>query len=91
MKNRSFLVITICCAVLGAYCTTKPQTASAEPASMFRPIIREIQNQLPRGWVMRLPSRVNISDNPLYPEVVALREEFAVFLNSQPNCLRESL
>lgn len=87
MKNRSLLGVILTCAVLGAYCTTKPQTTSAEPTPMFIPILREIQTQLPKGWVMRLPSRVNISDNRLYPEVAtAIREEFAVFLNSQPNC-----
>ena len=86
MEYRSLLGITLVCTVLGVCCLTKAQTANAEPASMFRAIIREIQTQLPRGWVMRLPSSVNISDNPLYPEVVTLREEFAVFLNSQPNC-----
>lgn len=87
MKKRSLLGVILTCAVLGAYCTTKPQTASAEPAPMFRPIIREIQNQLPRGWVMRLPSSVNISDNPLYAKVVTTSSaHFAIFLNSQPNC-----
>ncbi len=87
MKYRSLLGITLVCTVLGVCCLTKAQTANAEPASMFRPILREIQTQLPRGWVMRLPSRVNISENRLYPEVAAtIREEFAVFLNSRPNC-----
>jgi len=73
--------------VLGVYCLTKPQSVSAEPASIFRPFIRDIQTQLPRGWVMRLPSAVNLSDNLLYSQVVTtIPGEFAVFLNSQPNC-----
>jgi hypothetical protein len=85
MKCRSLLGITLVCTMLGV-CRLKPQTANAEPASMFRPIIRDIQTHLPKGWIIRLPSAVNLSDNPLYSEVVALREEFAVFLNSQSNC-----
>jgi hypothetical protein len=73
--------------VLGVCCLTKAQTANAEPASMFRPILREIQTQLLRGWVMRLPSSVNISDNPLYLQLVTtIPGALAVFLNSQPNC-----
>jgi hypothetical protein len=36
---------------------------------------------------MRLPSSVNISDNPLYPQLVTtIPGSLAVFLNSQPNC-----
>ena len=73
--------------MLGVCCLTKAQTANAEPASMFRPILREIQTQLLRGWVMRLPSSVNISDNPLYLQLVTtIPGALAVFLNSQPNC-----
>lgn len=56
MKCRSLLGITLVCTVLGVCCLTKPQTANAEPASMFRPILRDIQTQLPRGMVMRLPA-----------------------------------
>jgi len=87
MKCRSRFGIMLSCTVLGVYCLTKPQTANAEPAPIFRPILRDIQNQLPRGWVMRLPSIVNISDTQLYPQVITrIPGEFAVFLNSQPNC-----
>jgi hypothetical protein len=56
MKGRSLLGITLSCTVLIAYCLTKAQTATAEPASIFRPLIRDIQTQLPRGMVMRLPA-----------------------------------
>jgi len=87
MKGRSLLGIMLACTMLGAYCLTKPQTANAEPAPMFRPILRDIQTQIPRGWLMRLPSAVNLSDNPLYAKVVTTSSEnFAIFLNSQPDC-----
>lgn len=86
MKGRSLLGITLVCTMLGV-CRLKPQTANAEPASMFRPIIRDIQTQLPKGWVIRLPSAVNLSDNPLYVKVVTTgSENFAIFLNSRPDC-----
>jgi hypothetical protein len=91
MKKQSILGILLSCAVLGACYLTKPQTVNAAPASIFTPIIRDIQNQIPRGWVMRLPSSVNISNTKLYPQVMTYSpREFAVFLNSQPNCMTRS-
>lgn len=87
MKGRSLLGSTIVCTMLGVCCLTKTKTANAEPAPMFRPILRDIQTQIPRGWLMRLPSAVNLSDNPLYAKVVTTSSEnFAIFLNSQPDC-----
>lgn len=91
MKKQSILGIMLSCAVLGACYLTKPQTVNAAPASMFTPILRDIKNQIPRGLVMRLPSNVNISNIKLYPEVIAdSPREFAVRLNSQPNCMTRS-
>ncbi|MEG4286327.1 hypothetical protein QUB68_24665 [Microcoleus sp. A006_D1] len=87
MKKQSILGIMLSCAVLGACYLTKPQTVNAAPASIFTPILRDIKNQIPRGWVMRLPSSVNISNTKLYPQVITdIPGEFAVWLNSQPNC-----
>ncbi|MCC3505569.1 MULTISPECIES: hypothetical protein [unclassified Microcoleus] len=87
MKKQSILGILLSCAVLGACYLTKPQTVNAAPASIFTPIIRDIKNQIPRGWLMRLPSSVNISNTKLYPQVITtIPGEFALFLNSEPNC-----
>jgi hypothetical protein len=91
MKKQSILGIMLSCAVLGACYLTKPQTVNAAPASIFTPIIRDIKNQIPRGWVMRLPSSVNISNTKLYPQVITtIPGEFAVWLNSRPNCIDRS-
>lgn len=91
MKKQSILGILLSCAVLGACYLTKPQTVNAAPASIFTPIIRDVKNQIPRGWVMRLPSRVNLSNIKLYPQVITtIPGEFAVWLNSQPNCIGRS-
>ena len=88
MKKQSILGIMLSCAVLGACYLTKPQTVNAAPASIFTPIIRDIKNQIPRGWVMRLPSSVNISNTKLYPQLITtIPGEFALFLNEQPNCI----
>jgi len=91
MKKQSILVILLSCAVLGACYLTKPQTVNAAPASIFTPIIRDVKNQIPRGWVMRLPSSVNLSNIKLYPQVITtIPGEFAVWLNSRPNCMDRS-
>jgi hypothetical protein len=91
MKKQSILGILLSCAVLGACYLTKPQTVNAAPASIFTPIIRDIKNQIPRGWVMRLPSSVNLSNTKLYPQVITnSSREFAVWLNSWPNCMDRS-
>ena len=91
MKKQSILGILLSCAVLGAGYLTKPQTASAAPASIFTPIIRDVKNKIPRGWVMRLPSRVNLSNIKLYPQVITtIPRQFAVWLNSRPNCMDRS-
>lgn len=91
MKKRSILGITLSCAVLGVCYFTKPHIVNAAPASIFTPIIRDIKNQVPRGWVMRLPSSVNLSNTKLYPQVITdIPGEFAVWLNSRPNCMDRS-
>ena len=91
MKKQSILGIMLSCAVLGACYLTKPQTVNAAPASIFTPIIRDVKNQIPRGWVMRLPSSVNLSNIKLYPQVITtIPGEFAVWLNSRPNCMDRS-
>lgn len=91
MKKPSILGILLSCAVLGACYLTKPQTVNAAPASIFTPIIRDVKNQIPRGWVMRLPSSVNLSNTKLYPQVItSIPGEFAVWLNSRPNCMDRS-
>jgi hypothetical protein len=86
MKGRLLAELIMSLTTLGCGLLTSPLSVTAEPADMFKPILREIQNQLPHGWVMRLPSVVNISDNQLYPEVKFMGKELFVRLNSLPNC-----
>ena len=40
--------------------STQTQVAQAEPASVFKPILADIQSKLPQGWVMRLPSKLEM-------------------------------
>jgi hypothetical protein len=56
MKRRSLFSLIVSLAILGVGLLTRNQPAIAEPASIFRPFIRDIQTQLPKGMVMRLPA-----------------------------------
>jgi hypothetical protein len=84
------------CTVLVVYCLAKPQTANAEPASIFRPFIRDIQTQLPRGMVMRLPASIPYhslpasSNNTLYPYLYSKNGELGITLYYSPGCRANS-
>jgi hypothetical protein len=56
MKGRLLFSLIVSLAILGVGVLTRNQPANAEPASIFRPLLRDIQRQLPRGMVMRLPA-----------------------------------
>jgi len=66
--------------------------AKAAPDPVFKSILQDIRNQLPRGMVMRLPSVLKLY-NPqgerlvVYPDVEQRnRDSLNVILYSQPNC-----
>lgn len=59
--QKWIIVFLVSLSLLGTSLLSKPQSANAAPARIFRPILREIQNQLPRGMRMRLP---NFFPNP---------------------------
>lgn len=56
MKGRLLFSLIVSLAILGVGVLTRNQPANAEPAPIFRPLLRDIQTQLPRGMVMRLPA-----------------------------------
>jgi hypothetical protein len=90
MKKQKikFLATVTSLLLLSTVSLAKNVSVNAEPAPIFTPILRDIQNQLPKGMVMRLPSRVNIRNLPLYAQVVTSNPgRFAVLLNTQPNCI----
>ena len=90
MKKQKikFLATVTSLALLSTASLAKYVSVNAEPAPIFTPSLREIQNQLPKGMVMRLPSRVNIRNIPIYPQVVTSNPgRFAISLNTQPNCM----
>lgn len=47
MKGRSLFGLMVSLGILGAGVLAKPQSTIAEPAAIFKPILRDIPNQLP--------------------------------------------
>ncbi len=86
MNKRLLLSFGISFAILGFGSFTKLQFANAAPAPIFQPIIRDIQNQLPRGMIMRLPALLPPSNISLYPSIDSGDGYFTVVLGSQPGC-----
>ena len=67
------------------------QSTIAAPDPIFNPALAEIKQKMPKGWEVRLPSRVGFSDRRnLYPNSVFFTEssqEFFVVLYGIPNCV----
>jgi hypothetical protein len=78
--------------VLGISLVTQTQLAIAEPAPVFKPILKNIQNRLPRGTVMRLPASLERIDwegkrVQLYPLSPSAEDGGLVIrLTNQPGC-----
>ncbi len=85
MKRHLLLLIIVSLTVLG-----RSSLTAAEPAPIFRPVVRDIQNQLEPGMVMRLPASLEIlgvnGNITLYPILEPRAGEFRISLVSQPNC-----
>ncbi|WP_155967626.1 hypothetical protein [Kamptonema formosum] len=92
MKGHFLLSFMVSLAVLGVGTLTKQTPAQAEPASIFRPIIRDIQNRLTQGMVMRLPAYlevINEREKPitLYAILEPYKDrELRISLVSTPDC-----
>ncbi len=85
MKRSSLFSLMTSLAILSVGTLTRNQSAMAEPASIFRPLLRDIQAQLPRDMVMRLPASIPYrslppanSNNTLYPYLYSKNGELDV-------------
>jgi hypothetical protein len=69
--------------------------AIAKPAAIFEPVINQIKDTMPQGWVVRLPSSISLIGGEkkplgLYPNSVFFSkdsQEFFVTLYTKPDCL----
>jgi hypothetical protein len=96
MKERSLFGFMVSVSLLGICLLTIPQFTIAVPAPIFRPIIRDIQNQLPRRMIMRMPASLDITGVNgrlrIYPILEPNSRNcfrsncFRVSLTSEPDC-----
>jgi hypothetical protein len=97
MKRSSLFSLMTSFAILSVGTLTRNQSAMAEPASIFRPLLRDIQAQLPRDMVMRLPASIPYrslppanSNNTLYPYLYSKNGELGITLYYFPGCRANS-
>jgi hypothetical protein len=57
-----------------------------EPADIFKPLLDDIEKQLPSGLSMRLPSYIPASDTPMYPFVTTDETGLKVNMGISPDC-----
>ena len=104
LKNQLILSFSACAILLGLnnlsassapdnnFTSTPAQLASTNPDPIFKPIFGNIKSQLPKGWSIRLPSKVYMTDYEgkrvqIYPRFDNQFENgVALFLDTQPNC-----
>ena len=88
MMNKKFFTGL---SLFGALCLS-PFEAKAVPDPVFNPILGNIQNSLPRGMVMRLPSKLRLYGYQnrriyVYPKIQRSdTDELAIALHSEPDC-----
>ena len=64
--------------------------SKAEPADIFKPLVKDIRQQLPKGLDMRLPSYIPASDAKLYPFVESDDKGLRVNIGIKPDCASSS-
>ncbi|WP_293147486.1 MULTISPECIES: hypothetical protein [unclassified Microcoleus] len=62
------------------------ESAIAQPASVFRPLIDDIRRQLPKGLKMRLPASIPATPIQLYPFIESDGKVFKVNIGIKPEC-----
>ena len=82
MKNQ----ILLSSLILGISFFVPAPPVHGEAADMFKPLVDDIQKQLPSGITMRLPAYMPSSDTPLYPFVESDEKGLRVNIAIKPDC-----
>jgi hypothetical protein len=90
MSSRALFSLGVSLTVLCTGLLANPLATTAEPAPVFKPLIKDIRSQLPRGMKMRLPSSTPRFPVKLYPYIKSDREGFKVNLARTPNCAKSN-
>jgi hypothetical protein len=92
MKNKWLLNYSVLLAIAITQSLTNTSPVSATPDPIFNPVMHDLQRMLPTGWVMRLPSKIKISDYKggfvrVFPTVGMLKNrKFFIGFKYKPNC-----
>ena len=88
MKSRSLLSSFIASlAMLGISSLTSPPSVTAEAAPIFRPLLQDISNALPKGMAMRLPSVIPTTGSSLYPRMLWNDDYLTITLYPDTRCI----
>ncbi|MGL5059870.1 MAG: hypothetical protein ACRC62_07780 [Microcoleus sp.] len=86
MKFQKLLIGLSGVAVLGSSFLVGLESAIAQPAPVFRPLIDDIRRQLPSGLKMRLPASMPASPIRLYPFIESDGKVFKINIGIKPDC-----
>ena len=86
MKFKPLLMGLASLTFLGSCLFAGVESAIAQPATVFRPLIDDIRRQLPKGLKMRLPSSMPATPIELYPFIESDGRVFKINIGIKPDC-----
>jgi hypothetical protein len=91
MENKWLLNSSVILAMAITQYLTNTSTVSATPDPIFNPVMNDLQQTLPTGWAMRLPSKIKIFDYEgnfvhVFPSVDMLKNRIFIGFKYKPNC-----
>lgn len=89
MKFKNMLIGLVSLTVLGSGLLAV-ESAIAQPAPIFRPLIDDIRRQLPKGLKMRLPASIPATPIQLYPFIESDGKVFKINIGIKPDCAKSA-
>ena len=86
MKLKTLFINLASMTVLGSCLFSDLESAIAQPAPVFRPLLDDIRRQLPKGLKMRLPASMPASAIRLYPFIESDGKVFRIQIGIKPDC-----
>jgi hypothetical protein len=86
MQLKVLLTSLVSLTVLGTGLCAGIESAIAQPAPVFRPLVDDIRRQLPKGLKMRLPASMPNSPIQLYPFIQSDDKVFRIHIGIKPDC-----
>ena len=89
MNLKGLLIGLVSLTVLGSSLLAV-ESAIAQPATVFRPLIDDIRRQLPKGLKMRLPASMPATPIQLYPFIESDGKVFKINIGIKPDCAKSA-